>query len=117
MSSAQGKRIQANCEIIWGKCDYEFDVEADDCETYFGSVKKDFGDMYGPLLTMTGMCNSREQAWRELDRMLGAWAAQIQSGQPMTKEQELDIFGGPNGRNKRILEQFMTVLEKRGIKS
>jgi hypothetical protein len=30
---------------------------------------------------MTGICNSEEQAWRELDKMLDLWARQIQSGQ------------------------------------
>lgn len=64
---------------------------------------------------MTGMCNSMEQVWRELDCMLGAWASQIQTGQPMTKHQKLDIFGGPNGQNKAVLERFLVELEKRGI--
>ena len=78
---------------------------------YIGHVKRDFGLEFGPLLTATGLCNSREQVWKELDRMLG----QIQTGQPMTKDQKLDILGGPNGQNKAILERFLAALEKRGM--
>lgn len=47
--------------------------------------------------------------------MLGVEATQIQSGRPMTKAQSLEIFGGPNGRNKPILEKFLDEAEKRGI--
>jgi hypothetical protein len=61
---------------------------------------------------MTGFCNSREKAWNELDRMLVVWARQEQSGESMTKNQRLEIFGGPNGRNKAVLEMFMAELEK-----
>jgi hypothetical protein len=57
MSSAQGKRIQANCKIIWGDSDYEFDVETDDWINYWGFVKKDFGFFFGPPLTMTALCS------------------------------------------------------------
>jgi hypothetical protein len=64
---------------------------------------------------MTGLCNSAEQAWTELDRMLGVWARQIQSGHPMTKAQSLEIFEGPNRRNRAILEKFHDEVEKRGI--
>lgn len=64
---------------------------------------------------MTGLCNSAEQAWRELDRMLGVWARQTQSGHPMAKAQSLEIFGGPNGRNKSVLEKFLNLVEKGGV--
>jgi hypothetical protein len=86
MSSDQGKRIQASCKIIWGDdADYNIDIETDDWVNYLGYVKKDFGTEFGPLLTMTGFCSSRDQVWRELDRMLDAGARQIQSGQQKTK--------------------------------
>jgi hypothetical protein len=32
---------------------------------------------------------------------------------PMTKEQTLEIFGGPKGQTKAVLEQLWPVLEKR----
>lgn len=116
MSSVRGQRIQTNCEIIWGNADYDLDIETDDWETYACVVKKDFGSHFGPPLTMTGICNSEEQAWRELDRMLDVWARQIQNGQPMTKAQTLEIFGGPNGRNTFSLEKLLDeVAKKRGI--
>jgi hypothetical protein len=115
MTDTQGARIEANCKIIWGNGDYDLDVETDDWVAYACVVNKDFGSHFGPPLTMTGLCNSAEQAWRELDRMLGVWARQIQGGQPMTKAQSLEIFGGPNGRNRAILERLHDVAEKRGI--
>lgn len=105
MSSAQSQRIKASCEVIWGKADYDIDIETDDYMTYQAIVQKDLGTSYEPL-TMTGLCNSKDLAWKELDRMLGLWARQKQSGQPMTKDQELEIFGGPNGQNKPILRQY-----------
>ena len=46
--------------------------------------------------------------------MLGVWARQIQIGHPMTKAQSLEIFGGPKGRNKFVLEKFLDLVEKRG---
>ncbi|KAG4442225.1 hypothetical protein IFR05_002274 [Cadophora sp. M221] len=85
MTDAQGARIQANCKIIWGDGDYDLDLETDDWVEYACAVKRDYGTSFGPLLTMTGLCHSAEQAWGELDRMLGVWARQMQSGQPMTK--------------------------------
>jgi hypothetical protein len=45
--------------------------------------------------------------------MLDVWARQEQSGEPMTKNQRLEIFGGPNGQNNAVLEMFMAELEKR----
>lgn len=115
MTAAQGARIEANCKIIWGDGDYDLDVETDDWVEYACVVKRDFGLCIGPPLTMTGLCNSAEQAWRELDRMLGVWARQIQGGHPMTKAQSLEIFGGPNGRKRAILEKFHDEVEKREI--
>jgi hypothetical protein len=101
MSFAQGQIIQANCKIIRDDADYDLDVETDDWVTYLCIVKKDFGSHFGPPLTMTGICNSEEQAWRELEKMLDVWARQVQSRQPMTKAQALEIFGGPNGHNTK----------------
>ncbi|KAJ5882693.1 uncharacterized protein N7473_011127 [Penicillium subrubescens] len=113
MSSPQGQRIQASCVTIWGSGDYDIDVETDDWASYYAVVKKDFGSSFGPPLTITGICQSEVHAWSELDRMLGLWAKVIQSGEPMTEEQSLEIFGGPNGRNKPILRQFFAETKKR----
>ena len=44
---------------------------------------------------------------------MGAWARQVQTGRPMTEEEELDIFGGPNGENRAILKQYFDVRAKR----
>jgi hypothetical protein len=114
MSSTQGQRIQTNCKIIWGDADYDLDLETDDWVAFVCVVKKDLGSHFGPPLTMTGLCNSKEQAWKELDRMLDVWARQVQSGQSMTKAQSLEIFGGPNGRNRFVLEKFLDEAKKRG---
>jgi len=92
MTAAQGQRIQTYCKIIWGKGDYDIDVEIDDWVAYYAVVKRDFGTCVGPPLTMTGPCSSTEQGWNELERMLGAWARQTQTGQPMTKDQTLNTY-------------------------
>jgi hypothetical protein len=115
MSSIQGQRIQTNCQIIWGDGDYDIDVETDDWITYWAVVQKDYGTSFGAPLTMTGICRSKEHAWRELDRMLSAWAMQKQSGSPMTDDQRLDIFGGPNGVNKPILQKLIAKMKERNL--
>ncbi|EGD95582.1 hypothetical protein TESG_03055 [Trichophyton tonsurans CBS 112818] len=104
MASAQGKRIQTNCEVIWGKCDYDIDLETDDNTMYWAVVRKDFGTSFGPPLFVTSMCNSENHAFAELDRVLAIWSLQTQSGLPLTRDQELRIFGGPNGQNNPILK-------------
>ena len=114
MTTEQVQKVQANCKIIWGDADYDLDLETD-WETYIYVVKKDYGLHLGPPLTMTGVCDSEKQAWSELDRMLDIWAKQVQSGKPMTRAQRLEIFGGPNGRNRLALEKFFDEAKKRGI--
>ena len=115
MSSIQGQRIEANCKIIWGgDSEYDLELETDDYEYYSIVVRKDHGDSFGAPLTMTNLCSSKDRAWAELDRMLGLWAAQVQSGQPMSKEQTLKLFGGDRGQHKRVLEQFLAEKERRG---
>ena len=46
---------------------------------------------------MTSVRNGPNRAWNELDRMLRLWARQVESGKPMTREECLEIFSGPNG--------------------
>lgn len=112
--AVQGRRITANCKIIWGNdCDYELDVETDDHIDYYCLVRKDYGDLFGPCLTMTGLCRSSDAAWNELDRMLGLWAMQVQRGTPMTRDENLEIFGGSRGQHKYLLNQIMDFEEKR----
>ena len=112
MSSAQGQRIQANCRIIWGDRDYDPDIETDDWLNWSCIVKQELPLGPGPPLTMAGLCPSQELAWQELDRMLHVWAKQVQSGQPMTKAQSLEIFGGFKGRSKVTLGKFIDKVEK-----
>lgn len=52
MSPKRGQRIEANCKIIWGDGDYEIDIETDDWENWQCSVKRDYGDEFGPPWTM-----------------------------------------------------------------
>lgn len=113
MSSDQGRRIEDYCKIIWGNGDYDLDIETDDWVDYCCHVKKDFGTSFGPPLTMTGLCRSENGAWNELERMLGIWATQAQSGQPMTKDQRMAIFGGSRGEHRKILELFLEEKERR----
>jgi len=84
MSATQSKNITANCTIIWGAGEYDIDIETDDYVNYICYVKRDFGNAFGPPLTVTAVCSSSEQAWSELDRMLTVWARQVQSRQPMS---------------------------------
>ena len=62
---------------------------------------------------MTSPCHSSEAAWAELDRMLELWAKQVKRGMPMTKDENLEIFGGSKGEHKKLLSKFMDVFEKR----
>ena len=112
MSSEKGRRIEEYCKVIWGEYEYDLDLETDG-DHYSYVVRKDYGTSLGHPLTITGVCNSSGQAGKELERMLKAWADQVQSGEPMTKAQSLEIFGGPNGQSKRVLSQFWDVRERR----
>lgn len=113
MSTSQTERIQANCQIIWGKGDYDITIESED-DTFWAEVKNyEITHEYGPTLTMTGVCNLPEHALDELDRMLSVWARQDQSGQPMTREDTLAIFGGPRRENEPILKMFMAEQDRR----
>lgn len=113
MSSIQGQRIQANCAIIWGNGDYDLDIERDDWETFWAVVRKDFGTSFGRPLTLTRICRSEEHAWRELDRMLAVWAMVKQSGKPMTEDQRMEIFGGPNWRTNSTLRRIFTQMDEK----
>ncbi|WEW56613.1 hypothetical protein PRK78_002061 [Emydomyces testavorans] len=114
MSSTQTQRITANCEIIWGNvCDYDFACDTDDYLHYSCSVKKDFGNFFGGPLMITCLCRSEEAAWAELDRMLEFRAKQVKRGTPMTKDERLEIFGGPRGKYKNLLSNFIEEWEER----
>ena len=118
MVSDQVKRIEANCKIIWGnECEYDLDIETDDYVNYTCHVKRDFGTSFGPPLTITSVCRSSEAAWAELDRMLKLWAKQVKRGTPMTRDERLEIFGGPKGEYKNLLSELLDRFEKiKGVK-
>ena len=113
MSSEQGQRIQANCKVIWGDGDYDFDIETNDWVNWQCIVKINFGDAYEPLLTMTQLYNSKERAYSELDKMLDVWARQGWRGLPMTKKQKLDLSCGTNSQSRDAVEQFLNELKRR----
>ncbi|KAI1383505.1 uncharacterized protein F4822DRAFT_420849 [Hypoxylon trugodes] len=118
MSISRSRRIEANCKKIWGSDDaYDIDVEGDEFPpAYNGCVRKDFGTSFGIPLTMTGTCRSAEAAYAELDRMLGLWAKQVESGKAMTKEEKLEIFSGPRGEHRRLISRFIDLMEKKESK-
>ena len=93
MSNEQGRRIEANCRILWGPGDYELDCETDDYEWYQAFVRKDFGYEFGLPLTMTMLVRSSERAWDELDRMLDISARQKQRKQEMAHNKEAQLGG------------------------
>jgi len=104
----QSERLHANCKKIWGADkEFDFEVENDQFIYYQAHVKEDQGLSFSGALTMTGVCNSRDAAWNELDRMLDLLARQVESGRPMTRETALELFSGPNGRQENVLRQFM----------
>jgi len=113
MSGTQSQRINANCKIIWGNYDYDIESESDDWLHYMCHVKKDFGDSFGPPLVMTSLCYTSEGAYAELDRMLELWAKQVKRRTPMTKDENLEIFGGSKGEHKKLLGKVMDELEMR----
>ncbi len=102
MSADQGQRIQRNCRLLWGDGNYELDIETDDWLTYYCYVRKDFGLHFGPLLTMTGACNSSENAWRELDRMLAAMAQQAKTRKQMTEAQKSEVLKDQTGATEKL---------------
>ncbi|KAI0141808.1 hypothetical protein GGR57DRAFT_486450 [Xylariaceae sp. FL1272] len=112
--ASQSQRIKAYCGIIWGKGDYDLSIETEHYEIFSTFVQRDYGDSLGPPLTMTMPCRSEEAAWSELERMLRLRAFQVISGKPMTREQHLEIFGGPGGRCKGVLKQFLDFAEATG---
>jgi hypothetical protein len=80
---ARYKRIEANCKIIWGDRDYDFEVEgggqcfADDDVGFQIYVRKDHGTEWGPNLTMTPLYKKEETCWSELDRVLKLHAEEV----------------------------------------
>jgi hypothetical protein len=46
--------------------------------------------------------------------MLELWAKQVKRGTPMTKDERLEVFGGPKGKHRKLLSKFMDEREKRG---
>ncbi|KAL3455661.1 hypothetical protein BJX64DRAFT_294839 [Aspergillus heterothallicus] len=113
----RNERMHRNCEIIWGKCNYELEIEADDWETWWALVRRDYGSSYGGPLTITGICSSEDGAWAELDRVLGVWAKQVQAGEPIRLDSSgkgLDIFGRRGGEHKWHIRQIWGELKRVG---
>jgi len=102
------QRIEANCQKIWGADkEFDIDIETDDYEYYQCFVRQDHGLSFGPTLVITSVRGGPDRAWNELDRMLRLWARQVESGRPMTREEHLEIFSGPNGEYRNLLETVM----------
>jgi hypothetical protein len=96
---ARYRRMLSNCEAIWGKGDYDVDVETDDWEYYQGVVVeyRDYGNY---PKTMTGLFRSSEQAWDALDRELSTRARQLEN-----RGRTTNSSNGPNAQNTAILER------------
>ncbi|KAK1917150.1 hypothetical protein P3342_011995 [Pyrenophora teres f. teres] len=73
----QQQRITANCEIIWGKREYDFDVETDEDYYYQILVREDCGTYWGETFTYTPMYVGLKSAWRESDIMLQGSAENV----------------------------------------
>ncbi|KAK8084148.1 hypothetical protein PG996_002929 [Apiospora saccharicola] len=99
VAAERGKRILANCEIIWGKQYYDLGEETDDWVTYFVFVREDLGTEFGPLLMFT-MKDGKDEAWDDLDRMLGLRAREVQrrrGQQPQAVANPQSMAGGNGG--------------------
>jgi hypothetical protein len=117
MTTPRGQRIEDNCKTIWGgSTEYDLEFETDDYEYYVCLVRKDYGTSFGPPLLMTGICPSIEAAAREMDRMLLLMARAVKRGTPMTKDEELNIFGGRRGEYRNILSKFIDLREEKESK-
>lgn len=77
MQDPLAERVQASCAVIWGPGDYDIDIETTDWTGFWAVVKKDFGDTYGPTLTMTPVLDSIDSAWIQLDQELYRWAQHV----------------------------------------
>ncbi|KAK8097506.1 hypothetical protein PG984_016645 [Apiospora sp. TS-2023a] len=86
MSSTQGERIVANCEIIWGKDTmYDLEEESNDEDTCLVFVRRDYGTRFGAPLVMS-MKNTSAKAWDDMDRMLALRAREVLSAQPTARQ-------------------------------
>lgn len=111
-SSESGDNNLINCEIIWGKGEYELDIEGDYDEGFVCSVHRVYNDGDERPLIMTRLCKSSKKAWKELKTMLDCLAEQKKSGKPMTKEQKPVVFGGSDGRSKNSASESWKYKEK-----
>ena len=66
---ARGQRIQDYCKVIWGDGCYDIEVDTED-DYYYGHIRKEFDDHYGPMLLDSGRCDSMDEACDVLERML-----------------------------------------------
>lgn len=108
------QRIEANCKKIWGAHKYfDIDIETDDYEYYLCVVKEDHGLSFSPPMTMITLFYGGDRALDELDRMLRLWATQVEGGRPMSMEEQLEIFSGPRGEHRWVLEEFVKKVDEK----
>ncbi|KAL3474859.1 hypothetical protein BJX99DRAFT_259946 [Aspergillus californicus] len=92
-ASTSAQRTQA-CQIIWGPGDYDIDLETDDWESFWGVIRREYENELDPYpLILTKICDSKEAAMEELDRLLHAWARQTESGKKQTTRETLEMLG------------------------
>jgi hypothetical protein len=80
--AARYERIEANCKIIWGDKDYDFEVEGGDMFSQSDPgfqifVREDRGTSWGHFLTATPLYRNQETCWSELDRVLKLDAEEV----------------------------------------
>jgi alpha-glucuronidase len=110
-TETQCQRILVNCKKIWGAdMDFDLETETDEYEYYSCHVRHDRGITYGPVLIMSTLCDGKDSAWNEVDRMLLVMAKSVDSGRAMTKDERLEAASGPNEEWRDILR---TVMEKK----
>jgi hypothetical protein len=117
MPVSQHDQFIENCKKMWGDhCDFDIDYETYDHVHYYGYVKENLGDRYGQIRLATSSAMGTDGAWNEPNRMLRLLVEQNETGLPVTKEKELEIYGGPHGEHGEMLSKFMDQMEALGEK-
>ena len=90
MSAYTGEGMQANCRVIWGPGDYDFDEQHEDDYEHFQCMirrNEDLGTWALPLM-MTWFHTELELAWRKLVDMVVV-AANVKKGTRVGSEHGL----------------------------
>jgi len=110
MSVHSKEPLSPYCRTIWGPGNYSLDIATDDYEWYQIIISDDLGDSIRTK-AMTPLCNGEDKAWAEAARMLTLMAECARSGVPMSREKRVEIFSGPRGEHRVVIEKCIDMVE------